>query len=414
MMKKLFNGKWQRIYDKFNYYDKRIWFLLSIRVINALGFSIILPFISVYLFSEKNVPMTLIGSIFLGVAIIRATMQLVGGSFADRFSRRQIMLIAGIGRTIAFLLLAFAILGDLPFYAVGISILLAYGFGSMFMPAADAMISDVVLPKDRIEAYGLQRMGFNLGWAIGPAIGGYLASLSYHLIFLIAAFFFTIAVVVIYCFIPDSHTDDVRSQFRFKDLNQLIKNYPFIFYGILVMLVFSIITQIVTTLSVFSIEVVKISKIQLGYLYTVNGAVIILFQIQGIRWIKRIPLTRALALGASLSAMSYLVVAASHNFLMLSGAIVVLTFGEIFFIPSGTTLASNWAPESQKGTYLGLYGVFQGLGRSIGPFYGGILVDHFLFQPFVLWGILTGIGLAAAVGLSQVKRFITPEVNNIK
>jgi len=231
------NGKWQQIIDKFYYYDRRVWFLVFTRVINALGFSIVLPYISVYLFSEKNVPMTIIGSIFLSVAFIRAAMQMLGGSFADRFSRRQIMLIAAVGRTLAFLLLALTILANLPLFFIGIAILLAFGFGSMFMPAADAMISDVVSAKDRIEAYGFQRMGFNIGWAIGPAIGGYVASLSYHLVFLIAAFFFTIAVIVVYRFIPDSHTNEIRSQFRFKDLRQLIKNYHFIFYGVLVMLV---------------------------------------------------------------------------------------------------------------------------------------------------------------------------------
>ena len=413
-MNEYMNGKWQKINDKFYYYDRRVWYILITRVINALGFSIVLPFISVYLFSEKNVPMTVIGSIFLGVAVIRAVMQMVGGSFSDRFSRRQIMLIAAVGRTLAFLVLAITILANLPLIFIGVAILLAYGFGSMFMPAADAMISDVVLAKDRIEAYGFQRMGFNFGWAIGPAIGGYLASVSFHLIFLIAAFFFTIAVIIVYRFIPDSNNDELRSQFRFKDLKQLIHNHSYVFYCFLSMLVFSILTQIVTTLSVYSIEVIKISKIQLGYLYTVNGGVIILFQIQGIRWIRRIPLTRALAFGAILSAVSYLVVAVSHNFLMLSVAIVVMTFGEIFFIPSGTTLASNWAPDSQKGSYLGLYGVFQGLGRSIGPFYGGILVDHFLFQPFVLWGTLTGIGLIAAFGLSQVKRLVPPGIADKK
>jgi predicted MFS family arabinose efflux permease len=246
---------------------------------------------------------------------------------------------------------------------------------------------------------------------LDPPIGGYVASLSYQLVFLIAAFFFAIAVIVVYRFIPDSHTNDMKSQFRFKDLKRLVKNYHFIFYGILVMLVFSIISQTITTLSVFSIEVVKISKIQLGYLYTINGAVIILFQIQGIRWIKGIPLTRALTLGAILSALSYLVVAASVNFTMLAIAIVIMTFGQIFFVPSGTTLTSNWAPESQKGTYLGLYGVFLGFGHSIGPFYGGILVDHFLSQPFILWGTISAIGLTAAFGLSQVKRFVSGEIN---
>jgi DHA1 family multidrug resistance protein B-like MFS transporter len=171
-MLELINGKWQKINDKFYYYDRRVWYLVFTRIINALGFSIVLPFISVYLFSEKNVPMTVIGFIFLSVAFIRAAMQISGGSFADRFSRRQIMLIAAVGRTLAFLLLATTILANLPLFFIGIAILLAFGFGSMFMPAADALISDVVAAKDRIEAYGFQRMGFNIGWAIGPAIGG--------------------------------------------------------------------------------------------------------------------------------------------------------------------------------------------------------------------------------------------------
>jgi hypothetical protein len=83
MMLELINGKWQKINDKFYYYDRRVWYLVFTRIINALGFSIVLPFISVYLFSEKNVPMTVIGSIFLGVAFIRAAMQIAGGSFAD-------------------------------------------------------------------------------------------------------------------------------------------------------------------------------------------------------------------------------------------------------------------------------------------------------------------------------------------
>ena len=410
-MKQIVNGKWQQINSKYSYYDRRIWFLLSIRIINALGFSIVLPFISVYLYSEQNVSMTLIGSIFLGIAVVRAIMQILGGSFADKFNRRKIMLIASIGRTLAFIILALTILSNLPLSLIGIAILLAYGFGSMFMPAADAMISDVVLPKDRIEAYGFQRVGFNVGWAIGPAIGGYLASLSYHLIFLIAAFFFAIAIIIVYFFLPDSYNNDSGSKFSFRDLNKIAGNYAFLFYGFLALLVFSTITQIVTTLTVFSVEVVEISKVELGYLYTVNGVIIILFQIRTIRWLRHMPLTSAMSLGAAISACSYLIVAASHNFLMLALAIVILTFGEIFFIPSGTTLTSNWAPESQKATYLGVYGVFQGLGRSIGPFYGGVLLDHFLHRPFILWGAITGIGLIAAFGLSQVKRLISPAIN---
>ena len=143
----------------------------------------------------------------------------------------------------------------------------------------------------------------------------------------------------------------------------------------------------------------------------INGLIIILFQFQGIHWMKKMTITRALSLGGMLAGISYILIAISYNFIMLTVAVVILTFGEIFFIPSGTTLTSNWAPESQKGSYLGVYGLFQGMGRSFGPFYGGILLDHYLHRPFILWGVLAAIGLVASVGLSQIKRFIPSEIN---
>ncbi|MFZ5516608.1 MAG: MDR family MFS transporter [Candidatus Zhuqueibacterota bacterium] len=410
-MQEQLHRNWRRVLAKYHYYDRRLWLLLIIRMVNSIGFSIILPFISIYLHAEQHVSMTLIGSIFLGVAVVRSVMQLVGGTSADKYNRRRVMLFAGVGRTFALFLLAVAVLAHLPIYVIGLAIFLAYGFGSMFMPAADALVSDLVLPKDRIEAYGLQRMGFNLGWAIGPALGGYLASVSYSLIFFLSGLFFVIAVIIIYYYMPDSKNLSSQSQFNIRDLRKIVTHRTFIIFGLLSMIIFSILTQIVTTLSVFSIEVLNISKIQLGYLYTINGGVILLFQIYGIRKIKRMTLTRAQSIGAMFAAASYLVVAISVNFWWLAVAIILLTFGEIFFIPAGATLVSNIAPEPLKATYLGVYGLFQSVGRSIGPFYGGILADHFLRQPLILWGVLSGIGMVGALGFTVIQKFLSSNVN---
>ena len=410
-MRKIVDRKWKQINHKFKYFDKRVWYLVAIRVINALGFSIILPFISIYLYSEQGVPMTIVGSLFLGAALVRAMTQLLGGGISDRTGRRKVMIVAGIGRTLAFLLMAAAIYWDFPIYIIGVFIILSYGFGAMFMPAADALISDVVNPKDRVEAYGYQRIGLNIGWTIGPAIGGYLASISYHLLFLIPSFFFFIVVLIVLFFISETGNGQPRSEFNLNSIKQIAKHRAFILYGFLSLLIFSTITQTYSTLSVYSVEMVKISKIQLGYLYSINGLVIILFQLPGIKWINRMSLTTALSLGGFLAGFSYIVVALSSHFYMLAIAVCFLTFGEIFFIPAGTALTSNWAPESKKGIYLGLYGLFQGMGRSLGPFYGGILLDHFLTSPYILWGTITLIGFTAATGISQIKKFISPEIN---
>jgi len=156
-------------------------------------------------------------------------------------------------------------------------------------------------------------------------------------------------------------------------------------------------------MSVFAVEHVNISKILLGYLYSINGITIILFQLPGIKWINRMRLSSALALGAFLAAVAMLLIGISTSFLMLAIAIVVLTFGEIFFIPTGTTITSNWAPESERGSYMGFYGLFQGMGRSFGPFYGGILLDHFLHVPLILWGAIGSVALFAALSITHIK-----------
>src|SRR6476620_1359379 len=71
-----------------------------------------------------------------------------------------------------------------------------------FEPVAYALVSDVVTDDQRIAAFGLQRMGTNLGWAVGPALGGLLTIwLPYGAIFyiagagMIAAAFVTMRVV---------------------------------------------------------------------------------------------------------------------------------------------------------------------------------------------------------------------------
>jgi MFS family permease len=48
-------------------------------------------------------------------------------------------------------------------------------------------MADLVEPERRVDAYSLMRLSNNLGVAIGPAVGGFLAASSYNLAFYCAA-----------------------------------------------------------------------------------------------------------------------------------------------------------------------------------------------------------------------------------
>ena len=56
-----------------------------------------------------------------------------------------------------------------------------------FEPVAYALVADVCAPDQRIAAFGLQRMGTNVGWSVGPALGGLLALfVPYGVVFYVA------------------------------------------------------------------------------------------------------------------------------------------------------------------------------------------------------------------------------------
>ncbi len=340
-------------------------------------------------------------------------MQLFGGELSDRFGRRKIMLWAMGGRAVTFFLLSLAILHAQYLILILLAVVISYGFGAMFMPSADAMIADLVTDHDRIEAYGIQRIGLNAGWAIGPAIGGFLASIFYFWLFFLTALLFVVGYFITYFFIWESNFAPKieTSRVRLQGLFSIRKNKEFLAFSFYALLVFSIMTQIVSTLSVYAVSEIGINKVHLGFLYSINRIVIIFLQFPGIALIRKMKLTSALALGAVLVSLGYVIIMFAQNFACLAFAILIFTFGEIFITPTGSTLTSNWAPLKERGRYMGVYGIFQSFGRSFGPFYGGFLLDAFIHEPLVLWGIIAAIGLISAVGFYSLRWRIGTEIN---
>lgn len=399
----------------FRKYDLRVWYLFVSRIFISMGFGIVIPFLSVYLYSELGVPMKVVGTIFLFAAATRAVMQLFGGELSDRFGRRKIMLWAMGGRAVTFFLLSLAILHAQYLIIILFAVVLSYAFGAMFMPSADAMIADLVVDQDRIEAYGIQRIGLNAGWAIGPAIGGFLATISYFWLFFLTSILFVIGYLIIYFFVKESNVERRKesSKMRLQGLLSIRRNQKFLLFSFYALLIFSIMTQIISTLSVYAVSEVGLSKVHLGFLYTINGIIIIFLQFPGISLIKKMKLTTALADGAFLVAGGYAIIMFASSFGGMAFAIVLMTFGEIFITPAGTTLTSNWAPDQQRGRYMGVYGLFQSFGRSFGPFYGGFLLDALIHKPVLLWGIMAALGIVSAVGFYSLQWKIPQKINGL-
>lgn len=387
-----------RLTDLLKRYDRRLWVLFAARLIVAAGFGAAMPFVSLYLYRELGVPMTVVGTIMLISAVISSAGRIIGGELADRIGRKPLITVTMAIRTVLFLIMAYVIHVRAPLLVVASAFLAVRFAGAMTQPGISAMVADVVDAERRVEAFGILRIGGNAGWALGPALGGFLIAISYSSLFLVTAAASLIGFLIIVLFTSESIRAREKKRFELKELLAVGRDRGFLVFCTFSLVLFLVMGQFASTLSVFSTEFLGISDVELGFLYTLNGVIIVLFQWPAALLGGRLGTRRALTLGAILFAIGYFSVGVVPSFAFLMGSMVVITLGEAVFSPSATTAVANMAPPENMGRYMGFFGLAEALGWSTGPFIGGLLLDAYATKPLILWGVIAGIGVAAGLG----------------
>jgi MFS family permease len=396
----------ERIRPLLERYDRRLWVLFAVQLVVALGFGAAMPFVSLYLYQERGIPMTLVGTMMLCAAVASAVGRILGGELADRIGRKPLVVGAMVLQTGFFLAMAWTIARHAPILGIASAFLAVRFAGSAAEPGISAMVADVVLPERRIEAFGFLRIGGNTGWAIGPAVGGFLLTVSYDSLFLLTAAATLVGAFLVLFLTRESIAAREQEPFSLVRLLDAGRDRRFLGFTVWSLFLFLLVGQFATTLTVFSTGPLGASNVALGFLFTLNGLICVFFQWPASAAAKRLGMRWALVLSSLLYALGYfsvgLVPAAGYLYLSMT----VLTFGEILFSPTANAMVANLAPSGKTGRYLGFYGLAEGFGRSAGPFFGGLLLDRLLGRPVVLWGALAGFGVIAAVGFFFLARRI--------
>ncbi len=142
---------------------------------------------------EHGASLTIIGLMASAYLVSNFAFQYPVGWLADRWGRKQVMLIGLIGQAIISLLYLFV---TDPVAFVVLRFIEGIGTAAL-LPAARAMIIDTVPKQQQGEAYGIFSAFFNAGFLFGPGIGGFLASYGYSAAFIGAVLFRVIAVGIV-------------------------------------------------------------------------------------------------------------------------------------------------------------------------------------------------------------------------
>jgi MFS family permease len=347
-----------------------------IGVLNSAGFSVSLPFLSLYLYTQRDIPMTVVGLFILGSGIIASAAQMVAGMLSDKFGRRPIILASMATAATMFVVMAFLIHNVAPVWAI-ISVYVVVRCGLMAArPATQALIVDL-MPRARLaEGYGILRMGQNLGFGFGPAIGGYFwAVTSYGWLFAAAAVISSIAFLLTLINLKESFSGSNGEKVSFQAVLATARDRTFLWFTVISVVAFMGLGQFISTLSVYAVDRVGFSTVQYGSLLTLNAIVVVSLQYPVARWIGKFSRSVALFMGMAVYTLGYLTMGFTGPYAVALLAMGIITLGEILFSPVSMAVVGELSPKNLRGRYQGFYGLAETLGVSMGPILGGFLLD---------------------------------------
>ncbi|WP_272898426.1 MFS transporter [Methanomassiliicoccus luminyensis] len=379
--------------------------MFSGRIISATGYSIVMPFLAIYLNGELDVGMGAVGLLFLGMALTGALGQIVGGELSDRVGRRPMLWLPMGLRGLVFLSLFIAMALSGNIWLTSGLILCSSFLGTLFEPASNAMIADIVEPGRRMEGYSILRVGQNAGWTLGPIISGMMLTvLPFHWLFVVAGLSNIAAGAVVFLMIAEPQRSVQGDRFRVSDLLRLGRNSLFIVLCLASIPLFIVLGQLTSTFAVFSSQDLQVDVATVGWLYALNGIMVVFLQMPMARYIARFRMPYVLAAGAMMYAAGYLVMGWASGIWFLVAAIVITSLGENTVSPSAMNMVADLSPEKERGRYMGAYGIFSTFGWSMGPAVGGVLYDLFHLDPVVLWGCIAAIAMIGALGFVYLGR----------
>ncbi|HOK22629.1 MAG TPA: MFS transporter [Candidatus Hydrothermia bacterium] len=372
----------------------RLYALAVIRCLQSASYAISIPFLSIYLYNVRGVPMSLVGSIIGIASIVGALLRIFVGRLSDIYPTRRIMGLGLCIRSVAFLGFSVLIWLNAHPWLFIIFFLFNSGGSSFFMTASDIFVAKNVDEANRPFAYSVLRVGGNVGFAIGPAVGGFISKYSYAFTFFMS---FVLQVLCLFLLIfmirEDAQEKYVHDKTKIS-LFAIREDKNFLTFTIGTFILGLLMGQLVSTLSVYA-KSSGLDNTQIGYLFSINGFMVVFFQIVLIKFVNLVGYKRGLIIGSVLYSIGYFLFSFASKFWHFSIGVVILTLGEMLAMPLLTTITSMMAPENKRGLYIGFLGFIDGLSLAIAPMIGGILVDAFFEIPVLIWGIIAGFGVAS-------------------
>ena len=394
----------KNIITQYSGLKREIYVLFVGRIVTAMG-SFVWPMLTFLLTTKLGFSDGLATALIATAGLISLPLALLGGKLADRYPRKNIIILFDCLTVSLYVLAAILPIGN---HTAAI-IFFASLFQTIESPAYDALNADYSTTVQREKAFSLSYLGYNLGFVFGAGLGGVLFEFHTNLAFLLNGLSIFVSTALIFFFVkPENAVSDVGSQEESlgeyeKPVEEslsilaVLKQRRVVLSILLIGCFASMCSNTVGVLLPLQLkeEMGQHGAAVYGYLNSLNGFVVILFTpilTMALKHLTEIPKS-ILGLGLFLAGMA-LFMAGGPIWLLFVG-MFVYTLGEVVSVLGHNPYTSRRIPASHRGRIGGvtsvLYSVFFTLVQYGISFVLVVAEGNYR----LLWLIFIGCGLTA-------------------
>ncbi len=394
------------MFETLRAYPRAFKVLVASALIENMAFGLIIPFLTIYMTADIRISDAATGVVLMGYTLSGIPGAIFGGMLADKIGRRTVLLISLGMMSITILMYFFAF----DFVSL-LAVALADSFaGSLYMPAASAMIADVIPPEKRPQAYSTQRIAWNVGFIFGPAVGAAIvASASIKELFLFGAVILVAAFAMNFFFIPETKPEQTGETVTFGKVAEVRKNRPFLLISVMSGVFWFCSTQFMSAFPVYVTRDLRLPESDPGILWAISGVMIVLLQL----WVtsRAVKLSRSLVLtvGQLVGSIGLGLLFFATGLPELIVFVVIMTIGELIYMSILSAVIADMAPEDKRGIYMGFAGFAQTLGMGAGMLVGMWLMGALGDQSAYLWAFFGAVGASTSLGYMLFGRMVGPE-----
>ncbi|WP_190139107.1 MFS transporter [Streptomyces longispororuber] len=387
-----------------------------------LGFYMLMPYLAAHLSGTLGLAGWLVGLV-LGVRnFSQQGMFLVGGTLADRFGYKPLIVAGCVLRT-----LGFATLGLVDSLPALLAASAATGLaGALFNPAVRAYLA-ADAGERRVEAFALFNVFYQAGILLGPLVGMVLTGVDFRVTCLVSAGIFALLSVVQIRALPArggrcaNHGTGERVLAQWRGI---LANRPFLLFST------AMIGSYVLTFQVYLALPLDVRRlggdgrfgtVAVAVLFAVSGLSTIVGQTRVTAWCKaRYEPGQALVRGLAVMGLAFVPlllatavpVPASGPGLWLLAAVpptlaaLLLAVGTMIAYPFEMDTIVRLCGDRLVATHYGLYNTVCGIGITLGNLLTGAALDaaREAGVPALPWAALLALGLACAAALHGLHR----------